>query len=203
MSSTAHNYPYCEHAFYSTDGKHIVWMTNEDCDTGSSVGGDDWWIMDSDTTHQQRLTYFNDTTSSYWTGSVHINCHGSFSPNSTKFIGDVTGSKPVQTDPAASIGAIYIITLNYLFTGISEPLISTIRCTLFPNPASDLINVTVSANTNNIHYAIYNVLGNKVGESELHANPFTIDVSSFSNGVYFLKLDNGSTAINKEFIIER
>jgi len=202
MSSTAKNYPYCEHAFYSTDGKHIVWMTNEDCDTGSSVGGDDWWIMDSDASNQMRLTYFNDTTSAYWTGSVHINCHGSFSPDSRQFIGDVTGSKPVQTDPAASIGAAYIVTLNYLATSIGNTLTDApLKCTLYPNPASDVMKISLGENTDLAHYSIFDITGSQVSDGKFQGPSSSIDVSNFSSGIYFLRIMTGSDRIKQRFIV--
>ena len=110
LTSTSNSYPYNEHAFYSPDGKNIVWMTNRDAHKGSSKGGDDWWIMNSNSTNQRRLTYFNDPVSPYWTGSTHILGHGSFSPNGKRIIGDIGESKPIQVNPTA-YGSIYVINL--------------------------------------------------------------------------------------------
>lgn len=204
MSSTAHNYPYCEHAFYSYDGKYIVWMTNEDCDTGSSVGGDDWWIMDSDASNQMRLTYFNDTTSPYWTGSTHINCHGSFNPTSYQFIGDVTGSEPVQLDPAKSIGGIYIITLNYLtVTGINSVEASTPTCTIYPNPANGVVNIKMNSNSALTYYSVYNVLGEIVRQGEFKGASTSIPLNEFSDGVYLLKLQTGSHYIAQKLVVNK
>ena len=46
---------YNEHASYSPDGRHIVWMTNRD----NRNHGTDWWIMDAEGSNQRRLTHFN------------------------------------------------------------------------------------------------------------------------------------------------
>ena len=46
---------YNEHASFSPDGRHIVWMTNQ----GNHGGGTDWWIMHADGSDKQRLTHFN------------------------------------------------------------------------------------------------------------------------------------------------
>jgi len=116
LTSTAKNYPYNEHAFYTPDGKNIVWMTNREAKKGNSEGGDDWWIMNSDSTNQRRLTYFNDPTCPYWTGTTHINGHGCFSPGGKRFIGDVGESKPIQLNPKA-YGSIYIINLIDIHSG--------------------------------------------------------------------------------------
>jgi hypothetical protein len=203
MTSTAHSYPYCEHAFYSTFGQYIVWMTDLDNNVGSSVGGDDWWIMNSDTTHQQRLTYFNDTTSSYWTGAIHINGHGSFCHDGFRFIGDVGGSQPVQVSPDSSIGAAYIITMNYLAGIKNISGLNPLNCKLYPNPANDFINIALSENTRASHYIIYNLLGIKILEGELYCNAATISLSNLSDGMYFLKVYNGNGSTNTPFVVEK
>ncbi len=202
MTSTAHSYPYTEHAFYSPDGKQIVWMTDLDNKVGGSKGGDDWFIMNSDTTDQIRLTYFNDTTSSYWTGSVHVNCHGSFCSNNKKFIGDVTGSEPVQVNPDSSIGAVYIIASDYFITGVAPVSNNTLQCTIFPNPANTSITVAVSTNQNTMYYAVYNLLGSKITEGTFKGKTCNIDVSSFPAGVYLLKVNNETSSVNEKFVVE-
>jgi Tol biopolymer transport system component len=201
MSSTAHSYPYTEHAFYSTDGRHIVWMTNRANGTDSTGGGDDWWIMNADTTHQERLTYFNDTACSYWTGTTHINCHGSYSPDNKKFIGDVTGSEPVQVNPALSIGAAYIITFNNISTWVNQVTVDRGQLTVYPNPACDYITMSVSNNAGELYYSIYNVVGCKMAEGEFSGNTFTLDVSDFSSGMYFINVKNGNTEANEKFAV--
>ncbi len=61
---------YNEHGFYSPNGQYIVWMTNTGTNTGTTLGGDDWFIMHADSTDKQRFTFFNDTTSAFWNGST-------------------------------------------------------------------------------------------------------------------------------------
>jgi hypothetical protein len=66
--------------------------------------------MNSDSTDQRRLTYFNDPASPYWTGTTHILCHGSFSPDGKRIIGDVGEKLPIQLKSNA-YGSIYVINL--------------------------------------------------------------------------------------------
>ena len=201
MSSTSVNYPYCEHAFYSQNGKYIVWMTDKDATSGSSVGGDDWWIMNADTTDQERLTYFNDTTSSYWTGSKHICCHGCFCSSSTRFIGDVTGPEPVQVNPDSSIGAAYIITFNTKATGVPIYTQSSITCNIYPNPANTIINILLNSNTSDTHYFVFDLLGSKILEGQFNGRAHMLDVSAVADGIYFIKLFDGATELNKKFTV--
>lgn len=48
------NRAYNEHASYSPDGRHIIWMTND-----GNKSGTDWWIMRADGSNKRRLTHFN------------------------------------------------------------------------------------------------------------------------------------------------
>ncbi len=80
---------------------------------------------------------------------------------------------------------------------------------LFPLPAKDFITLTVKViRPVNLSIFIYNILGQKVYHQNIPvltdlSFKNTIDLSKFTSGVYFLKIDiaNHST-ITKKFIIE-
>jgi Tol biopolymer transport system component len=76
---------YNEHAFYTPDGKSIVWMTN--CQ--SKRGGTDWWMMDADGSRKRRLTYFNERGHAHDLGHAVWAGLGSFSPDGRRFVGDI------------------------------------------------------------------------------------------------------------------
>jgi Tol biopolymer transport system component len=45
---------------YTPDGKHLIYMTGRDCTIFPfEVQGADWWIMNTDGTEQERLTFMN------------------------------------------------------------------------------------------------------------------------------------------------
>ncbi|HLP13361.1 MAG TPA: hypothetical protein VK177_15595 [Flavobacteriales bacterium] len=45
---------------YTPDGKHIVYMTGDQCDIFlGQLQGADWWIMETDGSNKKRLTYMN------------------------------------------------------------------------------------------------------------------------------------------------
>jgi Tol biopolymer transport system component len=92
---------YNEHAFYKHSGKAIVWMTN----TGNHGRGTDWWMMDPDGRNKRRLTSFNNPKSAEWAGRAVWACFGSFSPDDTRFVGDV------QTSLLLQIGVIKMVYL--------------------------------------------------------------------------------------------
>ncbi|MEO9571546.1 MAG: T9SS type A sorting domain-containing protein [Polaribacter sp.] len=67
------------------------------------------------------------------------------------------------------------------------PTVSNIR--VYPNPASDFIQVSGLATT--VDYTIYSVLGSEVGSGTIFKNE-KIQISNLINGIYFLKLANGN-----------
>jgi hypothetical protein len=71
---------------------------------------------------------------------------------------------------------------------------------VYPNPASKFININ-SRNINISSVNVFNVLGTKVLErKELNDNK--LDISSLSNGIYFLKISADNTTVTKKFIVE-
>ena len=67
---------------------------------------------------------------------------------------------------------------------------------IFPNPSSDFIKI--SRLTKNEGYRIYNVLGAEI-KNGIIPNNKQIDIRDFTNGLYFLKFENGN---NLQFIKE-
>ncbi|WP_438962433.1 T9SS type A sorting domain-containing protein [Nonlabens sp.] len=61
---------------------------------------------------------------------------------------------------------------------------------LYPNPTSDMIQITGLNEA--VNFSVYNVLGAQVIEGTISQNE-SIDVENFTDGVYFLKLENGKT----------
>lgn len=88
---------YNEHATYTPDGKHILWMTNS-CATKQ---GTDWWLMDSNGANKQRLTYFNEPTNPEYNGHKKWACYGSFSADGKSFAGGA------QTSLFKQVGLLY------------------------------------------------------------------------------------------------
>ncbi len=60
----------------------------------------------------------------------------------------------------------------------------------YPNPSSDFIQI--SGLTKEMNYTLHNILGAKLSEGTV-LNDEKIDVQDLTNGLYFLKFENGST----------
>jgi Tol biopolymer transport system component len=93
---------YNEHASYSPDGRHIVWMTN----VGNKNAGTDWWIMGADGSSPRRLTRFNQPGFPESVPRPVYACLTSWSPDGTQLIGGVQYSLIKQE------GRIFLMTLE-------------------------------------------------------------------------------------------
>jgi hypothetical protein len=76
---------------------------------------------------------------------------------------------------------------------------------VFPNPSSDLLNITVAADDkSNVSFNIFDALTGKsvYNFSSIGSVNETIDVSSFSSGLYYIQINNGGKLNNQKFIVK-
>ena len=92
--------------------------------------------------------------------------------------------------------AITISEINLLCLG-EDPIVDDDSVTLFPNPTQDFLRVDTTIDFEQT--LIFDAPGQEVYRSVFTP---TIDVRSFSKGVYYLKLVNNNTVVNKKFVIE-
>lgn len=74
--------------------------------------------------------------------------------------------------------------------------------TLYPNPASDILNVTFRQNGGPATYQIYSMSGQVIQTGVLEINPGKIDVSALDKGLYFIEFGNKSGKLSKRFSVE-
>jgi Tol biopolymer transport system component len=85
LKTLADNGCYNEHASYTPDGRHIIWMTSKD----NKNHGTDWWIMRSDGSNKRRLTHFNQEGYPEGDRRPTYACLGHFAPNGKQFLGGI------------------------------------------------------------------------------------------------------------------
>ena len=84
-------------------------------------------------------------------------------------------------------------------TGIANEIVSGID--IYPNPAKDYLNIDVTDRKNKLdRLSIYNIYGQTVYFSEKIDYSKKIDISSFSPGIYFIKIYNNT---GEELIVEK
>ena len=93
-------------------------------------------------------------------------------------------------------GAFRTTTLN--FTGIEEAAKNLF--TLYPNPATSTLTIEWAIGGKQSSLQIHNAQGQLVTLSVVEGPQTTFDISSFSNGIYFLTLSNGEQTVSKKFV---
>ena len=86
-----------------------------------------------------------------------------------------------------------------------EAITNELVWSLYPNPASDRVNLTFSGDYEKGTMKIFNAFGKLVYENEIGdtQNNLIVDVSQFANGMYTVVVTSGNRYTNKKLIINR
>ncbi len=89
-----------------------------------------------------------------------------------------------------------------LITGILEK-VSENTVNIFPNPATDMINVSLPFDFgNNVLVSIFNVEGKLVFNESINGNTFNVKVSDFPKGTYNIRIISEKNTFNKLLILK-
>lgn len=179
--------------------------------TGASAGvtqplvNATWFVASSATTN------VNVDMTTMWSTNMEVN-----SFNRTKaYISHYTnGSWDTQAASAATMsGSMYSMTRAGITSfspfavfdenttlSVNEVVANT-HISLYPNPANDVINISVQGNNNDMNARIYNVSGQMVYQTAVQSNS-SINISNLPSGMYYIKLD-GETANGMQKFIKQ
>jgi hypothetical protein len=91
---------------------------------------------------------------------------------------------------------------NAALTGIHENTINN-NCSIYPNPSSNQITIEFTSSSNTV-LEIKNMLGQTMYVEQIKGVPGkqskTINISAFSKGVYFVRLQNERESVATKFI---
>jgi len=73
---------------------------------------------------------------------------------------------------------------------------------LYPNPASNLLNVVVTGASENVNIKVYNALGQIIKDFDVKNSKATINLSNYQKGMYYIGVDDGVQNALKKFIKE-
>jgi hypothetical protein len=83
---------------------------------------------------------------------------------------------------------------------------STVSIKLFPNPAKEILSVTLGNNIlSKVDFVVYNSLGGEISrktESTEDSNEVKINIASLRNGLYFLKITVDHQTFTRSFLKE-
>ncbi|MBU8891959.1 MAG: T9SS type A sorting domain-containing protein, partial [Bacteroidales bacterium] len=74
---------------------------------------------------------------------------------------------------------------------------------IYPNPATDIINIVFSDGSKTETIKLFNLIGEKVLEaSDINSSEVSVNLNQFAKGIYFLQIDNGYNRIVKKVMLE-
>lgn len=90
------------------------------------------------------------------------------------------------------------LTLSGTLSGINEVQANQVPILVYPNPANNVVNVRINATDNSANkLLLFNINGQRINEYSLESTQTTqtktIDVSTLTNGLYFLRTDGNSS----------
>ncbi len=85
-------------------------------------------------------------------------------------------------------GSILYIDGESVVAGMGDIHSTTASVTVYPNPASSVINFSIISNDIATTADIYDITGQKVNSYEVRNNMASINTSSYASGLYFYKL---------------
>ncbi len=98
------------------------------------------------------------------------------------------------------VNANHTIHANFLHIGINENSLQN-SIVIYPNPANDLLNVKLSQQFESVE--ITNMLGQVLYSNKVTDSFLQINISSYSSGVYFIRMKGDNGIATKKFIKEQ
>ena len=123
---------------------------------------------------------------------IHVNPHGSTGlVHNRYYVEDLNGNKLDSMD--LKIGNI---------ASVKEIKNNTVSFNAYPNPANEVLNLTVQGTSGDNSVKLVDVLGNVVLEEKMGASK-KLDVSEFKNGVYILTVYSNGAQIQARRVVVR
>ena len=184
----------CTNPEYNNSGI-LLWSADRSQtleDSIPSPNGYYWW--GAATSAEASLIYFDSLylEPRIYTGSVPGNYFLRYS------IGDIDYW---ERNPADDVSDPIPITLIDN-TGIDE-FLSSSNITLYPNPASEYLNIDVNIYRNELIVCeIYDITGKMIYNQEITSKSTRINITDLSQGIYFVNLRNGESEKSHKILVK-
>lgn len=113
-----------------------------------------------------------------------------------KFVFNTPGTYDYQCDPHAGIGMVGKIIVNPKVATLAQLFAeSSAKLRLFPNPATQLIELTIPKDYGRISsIKIFSIAGTVIDEMVFSGNSEQVryNISLFRNGIYFMEINSGT-----------
>lgn len=122
----------------------------------------------------------------------------------TSSIADITGDGKLELLTGNTSGGLIIFSQdppenpNAIFDSKTE----SIQFNLYPNPASNLVQLQLNEFSINTKFEIYNLLGQYIYGTIFKGNTLELNTSSFQSGIYLIKVSSGAKESFRKLIIQ-
>lgn len=87
-----------------------------------------------------------------------------------------------------------------VFLSDKENVAASSEFAIYPNPVSDVLNVSFPKDSVSAQLTVYNVLGTKVLEKKITVNNYSTNVSELTSGMYLAHIQSGHKSKSFKFI---
>lgn len=118
---------------------------------------------------------------------------------------DMSSANAWGSNFKANLTIFPIVCGNLIATSISNNAGLKNQVSIMPNPSTGLFNVSVNK-TQNLNLVVTNALGQIVVSNNYNAvlnENITLDLSSYSNGIYFVTVSNGTDKMVQRLILSK
>lgn len=169
--------------YLTNNGSDFAWTPYQVENTTTPVANYNLYRDDFSTGNFQMIGYTSGTQFGYTDVDFSSYPYASYYVEAVMTSGDCN---PTRSAFNTSISNVK----NFGSVGVENEKQSIIN--IYPNPASDIINITGITQKTKIF--LYDIVGKLVFENEIN-NDLKLDVSNFKNGIYNLLIDNKSNKI--------
>jgi len=86
-----------------------------------------------------------------------------------------------------------------LLLGVEDEFLKS-NFALYPNPTSDVINISFPQELNKAQFNLYSVLGNKVLSTEISSNVNSVSIESLVDGMYIATISEGNKQVSFKIV---
>ena len=73
---------------------------------------------------------------------------------------------------------------------------------VYPNPAKDYLTVVTEASSSNpVQLELYNLSGNRMAKYKTNETVYKIQTESLRSGTYYIRIQDGTSAVIRKFVI--
>ncbi len=106
----------------------------------------------------------------------------------------------ITNEAGTAYGAVETFTLS----GLADAMANSLEVSLYPNPAQEVANIEINGLTSDAKVVISDLQGRVLSEGEIKANTtaYTIELSNFASGVYYIRIVTDSAISTQKLIVE-